>query len=122
MALSRSDLDWLNHRPSLLTDDPGTGTVSLGPAEFHGRIPRADVAATLAELLHGPRIHRQILELNTGSTPIREAVTAANRPWTVSWGRCRPSSPRASNDTVTVPGRRSAMTPATGRAPARPSR
>ncbi|WP_370872584.1 NAD(P)H-binding protein [Paenibacillus zeirhizosphaerae] len=76
IALSRSDLDWLILRPSLLVDDIGTGTVSLGPAEFHGQIARADVAETLAELLHEPRIGQQILELNTGSTPIRDAVKA----------------------------------------------
>ncbi|MFF2852297.1 NAD(P)H-binding protein [Streptomyces sp. NPDC058001] len=76
VALSRSDLNWLILRPSLLLDDPGTGTVSLGPAELHGEIARADVATTLAELLHEPRIGRQILELNTGSTPIEEAVRA----------------------------------------------
>jgi uncharacterized protein YbjT (DUF2867 family) len=35
IALSRSDLDWLILRPSLLVDDPGSGTISLGPAEFH---------------------------------------------------------------------------------------
>ncbi|KOV77358.1 NAD-dependent dehydratase [Streptomyces sp. NRRL WC-3723] len=76
VAVSRSDLNWLILRPSLLVDDPGIGTVSLGPAEFHGQIAREDVAATLAELLHEPRIGRQILELNTGSTPIPEAVRA----------------------------------------------
>ncbi|MFI6930391.1 NAD(P)H-binding protein [Streptomyces sp. NPDC050287] len=76
VALSRSDLNWLILRPSLLLDGPGTGTVSLGPAELHGQIPRDDVAATLAELLHEPRIGRQILELDTGSTPIEEAVRA----------------------------------------------
>ncbi|MFE4369417.1 NAD(P)H-binding protein [Streptomyces sp. NPDC056835] len=76
VALSRSDLNWLILRPSLLLDDPGTGTVSLGPAELHGQIAREDVAVTLAELLHEPRIGRQILELNTGSTPIEEAVRA----------------------------------------------
>lgn len=76
VALSRSDLNWLILRPSLLVDDPGIGTVSLGPAEFHGQIAREDVAATLAELLHEPRVGRQILELNTGSTPIEEAVRA----------------------------------------------
>ncbi|WNO71226.1 NAD(P)H-binding protein [Streptomyces sp. AM8-1-1] len=76
IALSRSDLDWLILRPSLLVDDPGTGTVSLGPAEFHGQVARADVAATLAALLHEPRIGRQILELTTGSVPIRDAVEA----------------------------------------------
>ncbi|MEU1932968.1 SDR family oxidoreductase [Streptomyces coeruleorubidus] len=76
MALSRSDLDWLIIRPSLLVDDPGLGTISLGPAEFHGQVARADVAETIAELLHEPGIGRQILELNTGSTPIRDAVRA----------------------------------------------
>jgi uncharacterized protein YbjT (DUF2867 family) len=76
IALSRSDLNWLILRPSLLLDGPGVGTVSLGPAEFHGQIARDDVASTLAELLHEPRIGRQILEVNTGSTPIAEAVRA----------------------------------------------
>lgn len=76
IALSRSDLNWLILRPSLLHDGPGVGRVSLGPAEVHGQIARDDVAGTLAELLHEPRIGRQILELNTGSTPIEEAVRA----------------------------------------------
>ncbi|KDN73469.1 NAD(P)-binding oxidoreductase [Streptomyces olindensis] len=76
IAVSRSDLNWLILRPSLLLDGPGTGAVSLGPAEFHGEITREDVAATLAELLHEPRIGRQILELDAGSTPIEEAVRA----------------------------------------------
>ncbi len=76
IALSRSELDWLILRPSLLTDGQGVGTVSLGPAERHGQIPRADVAETLAEMLHEPRISQQILELNCGSVPIRNAVHA----------------------------------------------
>lgn len=76
IALSRSDLNWLILRPSLLLDGPGADTVSLGPAEFHGQITRDDVASTLAELLHEPLIGRQILELNAGSTPIEEAVRA----------------------------------------------
>lgn len=79
IALSRSALDWLILRPSLLVDGAGIGTVSLGPAEFHGEVPRADVAVTLAELLHEPRIGRRILELNTGTTPIRDAVQAHAR-------------------------------------------
>jgi len=76
IALSRSDLDWLILRPSLLVDDPGVGTVSLGAAELHGQITRQDVAGVLAGLLHEPRIGRQILELNEGTTPIAEAVRA----------------------------------------------
>ncbi|UOQ49797.1 SDR family oxidoreductase [Gracilibacillus caseinilyticus] len=70
IELTRSGLDWIILRPSLLVDDPGIGTVSLGPAEFHDHIARADVAETLVALLHEPRISKQIHELNTGSTPI----------------------------------------------------
>lgn len=80
IAVSRSGLDWLSLRPSLLLDDDGIGMVSLGPAEWHGEIPRADVAATLATLLHEPCLGRRILELNTGETPIKEAVHQA-RGW-----------------------------------------
>ncbi|MDO9406958.1 NAD(P)H-binding protein [Patulibacter sp.] len=76
VALSRSALDWLILRPSMLVDAAPTGTVSLGPAELHGEIARADVAVTLAELLHEPGIRRQILELNGGAVPIAEAVAA----------------------------------------------
>jgi hypothetical protein len=71
-----SGLDWLILRPSLLLDRPGIGTVSLGPAQPHDEIAREDVAATLAELLHEPRVRRQILELTQGSTPIATAVLA----------------------------------------------
>ncbi|MDL5350922.1 NAD(P)H-binding protein [Microbacterium sp. zg-YB36] len=77
VTVSMSGLDWLILRPSLLTDDAGIGTVSLGPAQPHDEIPRADVAATLAELLHEPRISRQILEVTQGATPITQAVRAA---------------------------------------------
>lgn len=76
VTVSESDLDWLILRPSLLVDRPGIGTVALGPAQPHDEITREDVAATLAALLHEPRIRRQILELNQGSTPIIIAVQA----------------------------------------------
>lgn len=76
LAVTRSDLDWVILRPSLLLDSAGRGGISLGPAELHGEISREDVALTLVELLDEPRIRRQVLELNTGSTPIREAVQA----------------------------------------------
>ncbi|MGJ9371764.1 NAD(P)-binding oxidoreductase [Nesterenkonia sp. CF4.4] len=76
IALSHGDLDWVILRPSMLTDAPGAGTVSLGPAEAHGEIPREDVAEILKELLHEPRISRQILEVDDGQTPIPAAVQA----------------------------------------------
>lgn len=80
VALVRTGLDWLVLRPSLLTDDPTTGTVSLGPAELHEQVGRADVAAVLAALLHEPRIHRRILELNQGTTPVEAAVADVVEP------------------------------------------
>jgi uncharacterized protein YbjT (DUF2867 family) len=76
VTVSASDLDWLILRPSMLIDRAGTGRIALGPAQPHDEIAREDVAATLAELLHEPRIRRQILELNQGSTPIAHAVHA----------------------------------------------
>lgn len=74
VTVSMSDLDWLILRPSMLVDRAGMGTVALGPAQPHDEISREDVAATLAALLHEPRIGRQILELTQGSTPIEQAV------------------------------------------------
>lgn len=76
VTVSMSDLDWLILRPSLLVDRDGIGTISLGPAQPHDEIPRQDVAETLAELLHEPRIRKRILELTQGTTPIAWAVLA----------------------------------------------
>ncbi|OUE26771.1 NAD(P)H-binding protein [Clavibacter michiganensis] len=74
VRLTRRDVDWLILRPSLLTDEPGTGLVSLGPAEEHGEIPRADVAAVLEALVLGSPTSRRILELDGGRTTIADAV------------------------------------------------
>ncbi|MBZ2199723.1 NAD(P)H-binding protein [Occultella gossypii] len=76
VTVSTSDQDWLILRPSLLVDREGIGTISLGPAQPHDEISRQDVAATLAELLHEPRIRKRILELTQGPTPIAWAVLA----------------------------------------------
>lgn len=76
VTVSESDRDWLILRPSMLVDRAGIGRISLGPAQPHDEIAREDVAATLAELLHEPRIRWQILELTQGSTPIVNAVRA----------------------------------------------
>lgn len=76
VALTRSDLDWVIVRPAALLDDPGRGSITLGPAEIHDEVPRADVAATLAEIIHQRGISRQILELTGGDVPIPDAVAA----------------------------------------------
>jgi len=74
VALTRQPIDWVILRPSLLTDDPGRGTVALGPAELHDEITREDVAAVLEALVLEPTVNRRILEVNTGPTAITEAV------------------------------------------------
>ena len=80
VVVSRSVTDWVILRPSLLVDGLGRGTIALGPAELHGESVREDVAATLAEILHEPRISLKILELNSGTMPIAEAVRLNVRP------------------------------------------
>lgn len=79
VELAATDLDWTILRPAALTDDPGTGHISLAPALVHTHITRDDVAATLAELVHTPDIHHQILELTQGSDPIDTAVHRQTR-------------------------------------------
>lgn len=79
MLLTRTDLDWVILRPSLLTDESGTGRASLGPAQIHNVIGRDDVATMLDELVHEPRIRRQILEADAADTPIPQAVRESIR-------------------------------------------
>jgi uncharacterized protein YbjT (DUF2867 family) len=75
VAVVNSGLDWIILRPSALKDDPGTGRVSLKPANFHTQITRDDLASTVVALLHAP-ITRKILEVTEGDQPIASAVSA----------------------------------------------
>lgn len=82
--LVRRDLAWTVVRPGTLTDDEPTGLVRLertGPdedgtvrPETPGSIPRADVAAVLAELLVTGAGDHAILHLISGPVPVAEAV------------------------------------------------
>ncbi|WP_103500586.1 MULTISPECIES: NAD(P)H-binding protein [Streptomyces] len=74
---ARSGLDATILRPGLLTDEPGTGQVTLAPATGRSEITRDDVAAVLAGLLDEPRTAGLTLELINGTTPVAEAVAAA---------------------------------------------
>jgi nucleoside-diphosphate-sugar epimerase len=66
-------------RPGRLTDDPGTGLVTLAPSAEFGDVPRDDVAAVLVALLDRP-VPGAVLELVGGPTPVDEAVAAVVRP------------------------------------------
>lgn len=61
-------------RPGGLTDEPGTGRVTLAPSVSRGSVPRDDVAAVLLALLDRPGDDGAVLELVGGDTPIAEAV------------------------------------------------
>lgn len=76
--LRASDLDWVVLGPSRLTDDPGTGKVSVGTRE-KSEVPRADVAAVIAETVGAVEVSRTTYEFNRGDVPIREALRRVAR-------------------------------------------
>jgi nucleoside-diphosphate-sugar epimerase len=76
--LARSALRVTVLRPGSLTDDPGTGLVTLEPSVGQGSVPRDDVAAVLVALLDEP-LDGAVLELVSGPTPVVEAVRRAGR-------------------------------------------
>ena len=72
--LRRRDLDWTIVRPGGLTDDEPTGRVRVADSTGRGSVPRADVAAVVAELLTSGGAVRVQFELIEGDTPITEAL------------------------------------------------
>jgi uncharacterized protein YbjT (DUF2867 family) len=76
-ALRDSDLDWTILRPGRLTDDPGTGRVSLGPDVGRGEIPRADVAEVIAAVLQAPATVGHQWNVVGGDLTVRDAIAAA---------------------------------------------
>ncbi len=75
-ALARSGLDFTIVRPGRLTDDAATGRVRVGPRLDRGAIPRADVAAVLAGVLHAPSTIGATFDLVSGPTPVADALAA----------------------------------------------
>jgi uncharacterized protein YbjT (DUF2867 family) len=76
---SRSALDWTIVRPGHLTNDQGTGQVTIAEETLRGSIPRVDVAAVLLAVLDIPGTAGQTFEVISGDTPIAEAVTTSTR-------------------------------------------
>jgi nucleoside-diphosphate-sugar epimerase len=71
--LPRPGLDTTIVRPGRLTDDPGTGRVTLGHGIEFGDVPRDDVAALLAEILRAGKVN-DVVEVVSGPTALEEAV------------------------------------------------
>jgi uncharacterized protein YbjT (DUF2867 family) len=76
-AVIATDRDWTIVRPGRLTDDPGTGLVRIDSAPFPGEIPRDDLAALLAGVLHDPRAGHRILYVNSGADPFENPLARA---------------------------------------------
>ncbi|CAA0114556.1 putative sugar epimerase YhfK [Mycolicibacterium vanbaalenii] len=76
---SRDTLDATIVRPGLLTDDPGTGLVTIATETGRASIPREDVAAVLLAVLDTPETAGQTFEVISGDTAIAQAVNAPTR-------------------------------------------
>jgi len=73
-AVRASGLDYTIVRPGGLTDDPGTGLVTVAEHLDRGQVPRADVAAVLLACLDEPATIGRSFDLISGDTPIPTAL------------------------------------------------
>ena len=73
-ALVKSGLDYTIVRPTMLTDDEGDGLVFIDQHVGRGSIPRDDVAALIAEVLHQPATIGKVFEVIDGKRSIAEAL------------------------------------------------
>lgn len=72
--LAASGLDYTIVRPGGLTDDPGTGMVSVAEHLPRGQVSRDDVAAVVAACLAEPATIGAAFDLMQGDTPIEAAL------------------------------------------------
>jgi uncharacterized protein YbjT (DUF2867 family) len=78
-AVMDSDLAWTIVRPGRLTNDAGTGRVTLARHVGRGAIPREDVAAVVVAALDDTAATGHIVEVVGGATPIVEALGAVTQ-------------------------------------------
>jgi cytosine deaminase len=74
--LAESGLSYTIVKPGALTDDAANGAVEINYDNARGDVPRADVAAVLAEVLDTPGTAGQTFAVNSGDVPIPEAIAA----------------------------------------------
>ncbi len=78
-ALRRSTLVWTVVRAGTLTDEPGTGRVTVAGHLNAGRVPRQDVAAVIAACLREPRTENRGFDLHSGRVAVPAALAALDR-------------------------------------------
>jgi len=74
-ALRHSGLDYTIVKPGRLTDEEGTGKVSIGKNLERGEIPREDVAEVLAKVFDNPETIGMEFDLVSGDQSITEAIS-----------------------------------------------
>lgn len=72
--LLHTDLDYTILQPTVMTNKPGTGKITVDEGQF-GYNPAADVATTLADILKYPNTNHKIIKMRGGETPIAEALS-----------------------------------------------
>lgn len=74
-AVMDSDRAWTVVRPGGLTDEPGTGRVTLDRHVDRGQIPREDVAAVIVAAIDDDRTIGRVFEVVGGDTEISKALS-----------------------------------------------
>ncbi len=74
LALEASGLDWVIVRPGTLTNDAGTGRVTVGARLDRGPVSRDNVARVLAEIVARPKLRGLTVDILDGDTEIERAV------------------------------------------------
>ncbi|MGB3734067.1 MAG: SDR family oxidoreductase [Ilumatobacter sp.] len=77
-ASDESSITYTIVRPGKLTDEEPTGSVQIAEHAERAEIPRADVAAVLAELIDADEAHDVTFEVVSGSTKIADAVRSVS--------------------------------------------
>lgn len=72
--LLHTDLDYTILQPTVMTDKPGTGKITVDDGKF-GYNPADDVAKTLADILKYQNTSRKIIKMREGNTPIDTALS-----------------------------------------------
>ncbi|WP_161880516.1 SDR family oxidoreductase [Deinococcus alpinitundrae] len=74
--VQHSGLDFTIVRPGGLSNEPGSGQITLGRQVQGGQIPREDVARVVVACLNAPGSLGQTFEITFGPTPVGEAVAS----------------------------------------------
>lgn len=71
-----TDLDYTIVRPVALTNDNGTGLITVGKTvDYSATVTREDVASTIVECLESSNTSRKVFEMTNGDQSIKEAIS-----------------------------------------------